>query len=314
MVSVIIPVYNVQDYLARCVDSVLAQTHSDLEIILVDDGSTDASGEMCDRYAARDSRIKVIHKDNGGLSSARNAALDVMTGNYVTFVDSDDFIHPDYVLTFMRLKDRAPIIIGTWQELNEGDQPTMISPIFGDVQTLSRDTAISQIYYQQDINHSVCCKMFNAKLFSTLRFPEGMLYEDLAISYDLFKQVNHVIYAQTPPIYFYMHRDGSIIETMTLERTHVLDHMERIEQQVAKEAPQFLPAVRSRHMSACFNMLRLMPADAPEWQLTKQRCWEYVKNMRNLCIMDKNVRAKNKIAILLSYLGLNFLLRFINKK
>ena len=92
MVTVIIPVYNVQQYLARCVDSVLEQSHHDLEIILVDDGSTDASGTLCDQYAARDHRVKVVHKSNGGLSSARNAGLDAMTGSTVTFIDSDDYV------------------------------------------------------------------------------------------------------------------------------------------------------------------------------------------------------------------------------
>ena len=94
MVSVIIPVYNVQEYLARCIDSVLCQSHKELEIILVDDGSTDHSGAMCDDYTSRDSRIKVIHKSNGGLSDARNAGLDVMTGDYVTFIDADDYLIP----------------------------------------------------------------------------------------------------------------------------------------------------------------------------------------------------------------------------
>lgn len=314
MVSVIIPVYNVQHYLARCLDSVLAQSYNNLEIIVVDDGSTDASGTMCDDYAARDSRVKVIHKSNGGLSSARNAGLDAMTGDWVTFIDSDDFVHPDYVTTFMRLADKAPVVIGTWQELNEGEQPRIITPIFGDFITLSRNEALKRIYYQQDINHSTCCKLFNAKLFSSLRFPEGMLYEDLAVSYDLLGQASEIVVASTPPIYYYVHRPGSIVTTMKLERTHVLDHLDKIEQQVAVNDPQLLPAVRSRHMSACFNMLRLMPAHDPKWQLTKERCWKYIKNMRNLCIKDPNVRLKNKIAITLSYLGLAPLLLIINQK
>ena len=315
MVTVIIPVYNVQQYLARCVDSVLEQSHHDLEIILVDDGSTDASGTLCDQYAARDHRVKVVHKSNGGLSSARNAGLDVMTGSTVTFIDSDDYVHPAYIATLMRHHHLAPIVIGTWQELNEGDTPAPAATIDGDdAQLLSRDEALSRIYYQQDINHSACCKLFDASLFSTLRFPEGMIYEDLAISYDLFKQVDTVVSLHTQPIYYYMHRQGSIINTMTLERTQVLDHLEKIEQEVSTQAPHLLPAVRSRHMSACFNMLRLMPLNDPQWLPTRNRCWEYVKNMRFLCIKDPKVRLKNKIAILLSFFGLNFLLTIINRR
>ena len=97
MVSVIIPVYNVQEYLARCVDSVLSQTYTNLEIILVDDGSLDMSGDMCDDYAHKDSRVRVVHKSNGGLSDARNAGLDIASGNYVAFIDADDYVHHQFV-------------------------------------------------------------------------------------------------------------------------------------------------------------------------------------------------------------------------
>ena len=103
LISVIIPVYDVSDYLPRCLDSVLKQTHRNMEILLIDDGSTDSSGEICEAYAKHDSRIHVIHKQNGGLSSARNAGLDSMHGDYYTFIDSDDFVHPDYVSTLLAL-------------------------------------------------------------------------------------------------------------------------------------------------------------------------------------------------------------------
>lgn len=315
MITVIIPVYNVQDYLARCVDSVLAQTHQDLEIILVDDGSTDASGDICDQYAERDSRISVIHKSNGGLSDARNAALDVMRGDYVTFVDADDYVHPQFVELLLHTIEGtgAPIAVCRWQELNDGERPK--SADTGNITTklFSQAEAINSVFYQQELNHSACSRLFKASIFDGLRFPEGKLYEDLAVIYPILKKVDRVALI-SPAMYYYMHRTGSIIESMTLQRTHVLDHLESLEEQVADEAPQFLPAVRSRHLSACFNMLRLMPADDPEWQPTKQRSWQYVKNIRNLCIADPNVRLKNKTAILLSYFGLDFLLKFINQR
>ena len=315
MISVIIPVYNVQDYLARCVDSVLVQTHQDLEIILVDDGSTDASGDICDQYAERDSRICVIHKSNGGLSDARNAALDVMRGDYVTFVDADDYVHPQFVeLLLHTIEDTgAPIAVCRWQELNDGEQPKSVDTGHITTKLFSQAEAINSVFYQQELNHSACSRLFKASIFDSLRFPVGKLYEDLAVIYPILKKVDRVALI-SPAMYYYMHRTGSIIESMTLQRTHVLDHLESLEAQVADEAPQYLPAVRSRHLSACFNMLRLMPADDPEWQPTKQRSWQYVKSIRNLCIADPHVRLKNKTAILLSYFGLDFLLKFINQR
>lgn len=97
LISVIVPCYNVEEYLPKCIESILNQTYRNLEILLVDDGSPDNCGRICDEYAAKDSRIRIIHKKNGGLSDARNAALDVMTGEYVTFIDSDDYVSDDYV-------------------------------------------------------------------------------------------------------------------------------------------------------------------------------------------------------------------------
>ena len=313
MVSVIIPVYNVQDYLARCVDAVLAQTYSDIEIILVDDGSIDISGDMCDEYAIKDVRVKVIHKENGGLSDARNAGLERARGNFVTFIDADDYVHPQFVelLVDTIMSTGAQIAACTWQELNDGVTPRKVRTKKPRCRTFTQEEAINSVFYQRKLNHSACSRIFETSLFKDLRFPEGALYEDLAIIYPLLRKVSKVALLKAP-MYYYMHRKGSIITTMTLRRTQVLDHLEKLEKQVAAEAPQHLPAVRSRRMSACFNMLRLMPGNDPKWQPTKERCWDYVKNMRFSCIKDRNVRAKNKIACLLSFMGIDVLMSTIN--
>lgn len=314
MVSVIIPIYNVQDFLARCIDSVLAQTYTDLEIILVDDGSHDTSGDICDEYDLKYRHVRVIHKTNGGLSDARNAGLEVAQGRYVTFIDGDDYVHPRFIEALLSTIEQtgAQIAACTWQELKEGNTPRNVNVEKARCKTYTQEEAINTVFYQGELNHSACSRIFERQLFDDLQFPEGALYEDLAIIYPLLRKVEKVALLKAP-MYYYMHRTGSIINTMSLRRTHVLDHLEALEQQVEKEAPQYLPAVRSRHLSACFNMLRLMPAREPKWQDTKNRCWEYIKNMRFLCIKDRNVRFKNKIAILLSYFGLGFLMMFINK-
>ena len=315
MLSVIIPVYNEQDYLARCIDSVLCQSHKDLEIILVDDGSTDHSGSVCDDYASRDSRIKVIHKSNGGLSDARNAGLDVITGDYVTFIDADDYVHPCFAeLLLAAINDSGvQIAVCRWQELNEGSEHKPVDTTVIALRTFTQEEAINSIFYQKELTHSACSRIFKTSIFDDIRFPKGVLYEDLAVIYPIMKKVDKVALID-PPMYYYMHRKGSIITTMTLQRTQVLDHLEALETQVAEEAPQYLPAVRSRHLSACFNMLRLMPADDPQWQPIKQKCWKYVKNMRNVCMRDSQVRDKNKLAILISFLGLKALMWAINRK
>ena len=314
MVSVIIPIYNVQDYLARCIDSVLTQTYKDLEIILVDDGSLDASGDICDEYDLKYRHVRVIHKTNGGLSDARNAGLVVAPGKYVTFIDGDDYVHPSFVEALLHTikTTGAQIAACTWQELKDGDTPRNVNVEKASCKIFSQEEAINTVFYQGELNHSACSRIFEKQLFDDLRFPEGALYEDLAIIFPLLRKVDKVALLKAP-MYYYMHRAGSILTTISLRRTHVLDHLEALEQQVSDEAPQYLPAVRSRHLSACFNMLRLMPARDTKWQATKQRCWDYIKNMRVSCLKDMKVRAKNKAACILSFLGVGITTFIINR-
>ena len=314
MVSVIIPIYNVQDYLARCIDSVLAQTYKDLEIILVDDGSHDTSGDICDEYDLKYRHVRVIHKANGGLSDARNAGLEVAQGKYVTFLDGDDYVHPNFVEALLHTIETtgAQIAACTWQELKDGDTPRKVNLEKASCKTYTQSEAINTVFYQGELNHSACSRIFEKQLFDDLRFPEGALYEDLAIIYPLLRKVDKVALLKAP-MYYYMHRAGSILTNMSLRRTQVLDHLEELEKQVAEEAPQYLPAVRSRRLSACFNMLRLMPSRDPKWQPTKQRCWDYIKKMRVSCLKDMKVRAKNKAASILSFLGIGITTFIINR-
>ena len=216
MVSIIIPVYNVQDYLARCVDSVLTQTYTDLEIILVDDGSIDISGDICDEYALHDARVRVIHKENGGLSDARNAGLDVARGNYVAFIDADDYVHPSFVELLLKTINEtgAQIAVSTWQELKDGDKPRKVKTKRPRCTILTQEEAISSVFYQKKLNHSACSRIFETQLFNNLRFPEGMLYEDLAIIYPLLCKVEKVALINTP-MYYYMHRQGSLLHAST---------------------------------------------------------------------------------------------------
>lgn len=314
MVSVIIPIYNVQDYLARCIDSVLAQTYKDLEIILVDDGSHDTSGDICDEYDLKYRHVRVIHKTNGGLSDARNAGLEVAQGEYVTFIDGDDYVHPNFVEALLHTIETtgAQIAACTWQELKDGDTPRKVNLEKAGCKTYTQSEAINTVFFQGELNHSACSRIFEKQLFDDLRFPEGALYEDLAIIYPLLRKVDKVALLKAP-MYYYMHRAGSILTTMSLRRTQVLDHLEKLEKQVEEEAPQYLQAVRSRRLSACFNMLRLIPARDPKWQATKQRCWDYIKKMRISCLKDMKVRTKNKAACILSFLGSRITTIIINR-
>lgn len=306
LISVIVPVYNVEQYLERCLQSIVSQTYARLEIIVVDDGSTDGCPSLCDQWAQRDSRICVIHKLNGGLSDARNAAMDVMKGELVTMIDSDDWIEPEYVSTLLKLMlaTDADVTVGGWSEVDEnGKIVGFVSNKEKKPMVYSRDQALNDIFYQKDLTHSAWGRLYRTELFNRLRYPVGMLYEDLAIAYTLYSRTSRVAQCFSP-LYNYMQRSTSILGTFKPQRTHVLDILDKLEKQVRNQEPKLLPAVQSRRLSAHFNILLLCP-DKPEYESIRERCWNGIRQLRGHCFTDPHIRFKNRLGIVASVLGMN---------
>ena len=202
MISVIVPIYNVEKYLEKCVNSILNQSYSDLEIILVDDGSPDRCPEICDQYADKDKRIRVIHKKNGGLSDARNAGLDIAKGEYISFIDSDDYIDP---LMFEKMMDsimetEADICICGYQEVDE--EGTVLKSITQPSQVITQKEAFSYLMDGNVFYAIMCNKVFKRDIFENrnLRFPVGKIHEDEFIIHYLYGEccgisvLNNVFY------------------------------------------------------------------------------------------------------------------------
>ena len=205
-ISIIVPVYNVEKYLRKCLDSILAQTFSDFELFLVDDGSTDRSGEICDQYAQSDPRIRVIHQENAGQAVARNRALDVMQGEYVAFVDSDDFIHPQMMEVLLKHAERTNATISVCGYAS-ADAET--------VQRYEEESFDPDVYSGKDflrkclLNNEdkkcwvLCDKLFHKSCFAQIRMPAGRVYEDNAVIYqilyeaDLVADCDHMLYFHT---------------------------------------------------------------------------------------------------------------------
>lgn len=187
LITVIIPVYNTEQFLRCCMDSVLVQTYSNLEIILVDDGSTDSCPQICDGYAAQDPRVLTIHQPNGGAGSARNAALNKAEGDYITFVDSDDYVTPDFVeqLYYTLQASKGEVAICGYTR----DFDALQSGISSDWVPYSAQTAIRELtlHFGARFEGHMCTKMYTKRLFQNIRFPEAIVVgEDLAICYKIF--------------------------------------------------------------------------------------------------------------------------------
>lgn len=327
LVTVIIPAYNVQDYLERCVSSVTGQTYRRLEIIIVDDGSTDGTGRIADERARYDERIKVLHRQNGGLSAARNAALDIMTGDFVMMVDGDDIIHHQMIerllmmTSLQAIESDGDIIIADWQRFAGSNDaligtraikpPSLTAQLFLMLfrHKLSRCTAyeprplLRKIFYQQQrLTHSACARLYRANVFNgdtPLRYPEGMLYEDLAVIPQLLNRCRRALFVPEK-LYFYRQRQGSITQHFKPERAHVLDILEKYEKDYADD-DEMLPAVQSRLLSAAFNMLRLMPREE-QYDDLYARSEANIRRLRRKALADSNVRFINKAVIVMTYL------------
>ena len=208
MISVIVPVYKVEKYLNRCINSIINQTYRDLEIILVDDGSPDRCGEICDEYALKDNRIKVLHKENNGQSSARNAGLDIATGNYITFVDSDDWIEPQtYTLMLLAIQNNDCDIAICGHRIAYDENPTL-NNFSADTQLLNSEELLQEIFGK--LNNAAWNKLYRKELIGDLRFPIGFAHgEDLIFNLNYLKNCKSGVINNTP-LYNYFVRADSV--------------------------------------------------------------------------------------------------------
>ncbi len=210
LVSVIIPVYNSQDYLNECLYSVANQSYNNIEIIIVNDGSTDESLKICEAFKSNHHNTKIVNKTNGGLSSARNAGLEVALGNYVTFVDSDDIIDKDMILTMVELavKSNSQIVKIGLKRIYDDDP--CVPDISTKAEILTPIQALNKIYDPQARIITICGKLFAKELFANFRLPEGLYYEDEYCTPRLFLTSNKIA-VNFSNLYYYMQRDNNSI-------------------------------------------------------------------------------------------------------
>ncbi len=214
LISVIVPVYKVEPYLRRCLDSIVGQTYRNLEIILVDDGSPDNCGAICDEYAAKDGRIKVIHQENRGLSAARNAGLELVSGQYIGFLDSDDWIELDMYSYLLQNIEKycADIAVCGRNEIYK-DKSVLRS--WKQPELLDREGGLWALLANDLLQNYCCDKLFRSALWEEIRFPEGRTFEDLAVMYRLFEQARLTVCLPEAK-YNYFQRAGGIVADQSL--------------------------------------------------------------------------------------------------
>lgn len=279
LISVIVPVYKVEKYLDRCVESIVNQTYLNLEIILVDDGSPDSCPAMCDAWAQKDSRIKVIHKENGGLSDSRNAGMAAASGAYIGFVDGDDYIAPEmYRLLLERIREEGSDISACGAELvfEDGTAPRPLTK--SGTCVLDRETAMEAVVRESWLKQPVWYKLYKTALIRDIPFPVGKYHEDVFWTWQAVARAKSVSVFDTP-CYFYVQRRGSIMaERYSLRRLDAVEAKCQRLEFLEKAYPQLAACAREELFFFCLfqGQKALLHPDREE----RDRALSYLEQVR----------------------------------
>ncbi len=266
LISIIMPVYKVEQYLDTCVQSLVDQTYGNLEIILVDDGSPDRSGELCDNWAKKDPRIRVIHKKNSGPSDARNAGLEIANGEYIGYADSDDILHPemyDRLLSVME-KEQADIVECDYQEFYDGSTPSF-PPAEERISVFTPEEALSHLITTGTFRYLVWNKLYRRSTIENLRFLSGKIHEDVFYVYQVFGLCKKIVKLHTP-LYLYRQWPESIMGTsFSLKRLDSLEARKAQIQYMDTHFPSLVPAATSQYLGSClyYAQMALRSKDKP---------------------------------------------------
>ena len=300
-------------YLRKCVASVISQTYNNLEIILVDDGSTDGSDELCDQLLKKDSRIVVLHKQNGGLSDARNYGIKYATGNYITFIDSDDIVSQKMIekLLWLIKEYNADIsICDPVHIFSDKDSIYEFTDATG-IKILDKEEALNMMFYQKDFLVSAWGKLDKKNLFNRINFPVGMLFEDSAIMYKLFYSSDRIIYTNAK-YYGYFHRENSITTKKFSKSDLDILKICRSLINFSKKHPEFQSSIKSYTVNANFRIYLNAPRNNEYGQVIIG-CQKYIIENAKDVLLDKKVRKKLKLALVLFFTNRKLLMKIYPK-
>jgi len=314
-VSIIIPVYNVEKYLHCCVESAIYQSYQDIEIILVDDGSTDNSGALCENFAKCDDRIKVIHKTNGGLSSARNAGNKIASGDYILYLDSDDYLSKDFVQKTIQMctKTGAQIAIMQMMYISEETNEEIQNNGKEFIKVLNPQEAIEASLYQHIFSCCAPAKLYKREIVADIEFPVGRLSEDLATCHLFLSKAKKIAYTNEIG-YYYRQHNNSIMHTFNPKRMDAIEWAKDIEKFCLEKYPDIVTAAKCRTFNVAVHLLLDLPDSGEIHDEFYEKLWREIKRTRIQTIFCKKSRFREKAAAILSFAGEKVLKSIWNSK
>ena len=305
----IVPIYKVEDDLENCVYSIINQTYTNLEIILVDDGSPDRCPQIADELAVIDKRIVLIHKTNGGLSDARNAGIEVMNGEYVTFVDSDDIIEAKFIETLMEMIEKYDVDVSVCSNsvFNKVKGIVYKNSIIEEFLYTSQN-AVEEMFYQKGFDVSAWAKLYKSSCFTNVRYPKGFIHEDIPTTYKAILNGNGVA-RTTQELYRYQVRENSIEnEEFTLKKMDCITCSEMMLNDILCNYKSLANAARSRYFAANMHILAQIHKRIPE----QKQIIENIKKVRRSVLFDECASIRVRCACLLTYISVNLTIRLLN--
>lgn len=307
LITIVVPIYKVERYLSKCINSIINQTYKNIEVILVDDGSPDRCGEICDYYAKEDFRIKVIHKNNGGLSDARNIGIDNAKGKYISFIDSDDFIDKDYIEILYNnlINNNAEISIC---KVRDYDEKSNSFKIYNDhiyTNVYDNKEALKKMCYNQEISNRATNTLYKIELFKSIRFPVGKIYEDLDTKYRLFLSAKNIVVTNQRKYNYLFNREDSITGANFSEKRMDAYY---IAKDMVKNIISIYPDLENAAIARMYMELLYIYVEIPN----KKKYKKYIRiikedlnKYRISILMDNNMPRKFKLFSLVTILGLS---------
>lgn len=297
LISLVLPVYNIEEYLPACMEKVLGQTYTRLEILLVDDGSTDGCPALCDSYADRDPRVRVLHKENGGLSDARNFGIRHAAGEYISLIDPDDTVDPDYVEYLWNLADKYQALMSVCQ--HRVLFPNGRVEEFGRPGDRSADPAwcLERMLYHDVIDTSAWAKLYHRSLFEKVSYPVGRIFEDIGTTYALFLQCPVIAVGFESKYSYWMHASSIVNASFSVKKLDLPVMTDRMGRAVLKVYPHLYRAVLRRRVYARLSTINQM-LDTKEYPEEKEKMIAFVRKHGREILSDPKAPKRDKAAIL----------------
>lgn len=303
LISIILPIYNIEAYLPTCMRSVFAQTYENLEIIMVDDGSTDRCPDLCEQYRKKDHRVVVYHKCNGGLSDARNYGIARAKGEYITCIDPDDYVDPDYVEYLYSLIRRYGVLMSICQHQVHYANGQVKDLGQNGEEVLKTKRCLKRMLYHDVIDTSAWAKLYHKSLFQTVQYPKGKIFEDIGTTYALMMQCSKIAVGYESKYHYRFHPQSIVNGAFSVRKLDLIEMTDRMAKDVLQKYPDLEQAVLRRRVYARFSTLNQM-LQTDQYPEEKQKLIRFIQRYQKNILRDRLAPKRDKLAILL--LGISY--------